>query len=381
MSYRSSSLTNDALDRLFGYNNNSTDNSVFMQQIPSNSSNISSQLTKLFGGQDEQLQNLTLTDPLFSMSDSTLDKPFVEPEELQQNVFSSKQLALPEESRQNVFSSKQLVLPEESQQNLSSNKQLVLSEESKQNVLASIPSIDAVSKSIVYHIVIDSAFTLDLKAIKPYTHGRIRAFNREANRIPVTLDLSDAERIANKVAIEISKRGSSSSNAYPVLGVVILQIELDNSESSNANIYQDHAKRDYGLLREHMKNSNHLVTYNAGGVTRGMLHQDALQNASLTHIKYVAPFKTDEHMGFAMFNMLKLNYKAIYQLKQAYTAGLTGNLHKINVENFEKKPYTVVKNPQSTIDQKGGVQIDYKQLYLEEKATYLKLKALKNKKN
>jgi hypothetical protein len=247
------------------------------------------------------------------------------------------------------------------------------------------------SNHVVYHIVVDSVCSLNLRAIKPYTHGNMRAFNKQAGRIPVTLDLNDAEEIAAKIVREIDNRGSSSTNAYPIFGAIILKIELANLPSHYADVYRGGAKRDYGLLQEHMNNENQLVVYNAGGKNRGMLHPNAMENAKLSEIKYVIAFRNvDEHMGFAMLNSLKLDYHDIYQMKKAYKAGLNGQSHVLDEIQSVHKPYAPQEQPMSNIVAEpvvesfpqvlaGGSQIDYKQLYLEEKATYLKLKAIKDR--
>jgi len=332
MNNKSSSITNNALERLFG--NDTTENNspnVFMPQT--------TQLEKLFG--DVPLSSNSLSDIGMSATESTYQLP--------QNSPVATTFVQPVLNFNNV--------------------------EPETNI---VPSLQT-SKNTVYHVMVDSSCTLDLNEIKPYTHGRLRSFNKEVNRIPVTMSLDDAENIAKKIATEINKRGSSSTNIYPIFGLVILQIELDNLPLHNADIYKNNAQRDYGMLRDHVDKL--LVTYNAGNVNRGLLHPNALKNAHISHIKYVITFpQMDEHTGFAMLNMLKLKHTTIYQMKHAYKAGLMDQLHKLNVSQPVNSPYVPQSQPMSSQNLTGGSEIDYKQLYLEEKATYLKLKALKNKK-
>jgi hypothetical protein len=323
------------------------------------------------------------------------------------------------------------------------------------------------SKHTVYHVVVDSVCSLNLRSIKPYTHGNMRAYNKQANRIPVTLSLDDAKLIAEKIAKEIDARGGSSTNAYPIFGTIILQIEIEGVHLHHANVYTGGAKRDYNLLNDHLNEQNQFVVYNAGNVQRGMLHENALANAKLVAIKYEIAFRPDEHLGFALLNSLKLNNKDLQEMKKAYAAGLNGEMHMLQphvapvatyvpqtqpqslsrglgsrpqatingskllssnhsameeqqrssrqqskslenlfslstgqtVESQLSRPLSrPLSKPQTDIQQNSfyssvvpalpeenqtqpleGGFIDYKKLYLEEKATYLKLKALKNK--
>lgn len=374
MSHKSSLLTNEALDRLFGYNKTnkhsvggSSDNDVFLQQIPSSGS---ANLNALFGHD-------TTMSPVQS-SELPLSEQTVEPHS-QSFHNSSLSNTLPATLEDLLQANHSQNLDQVALQHESELTALREEEQRKQMELNKIRTEEARVSNLykenshtVYHIVVDSTCTLNLESINPYTHGRMRAFNKTASRIPVTLSLQDAQSIAHKIVKEIDNRGSSSTNAYPIFGAIILEIKLDDLQSNYADVYRGGAKRDYGLLNEHMNDTNQLVIYNAGGVNRGMLHPDAMKKAKLSAIKYEVVFKNvDEHMGFAMLNALKLNNRDIQEMKKAYRSG---EMHVIQEKITAPQQYV----PQEQLmSQQGGSQIDYKQLYLEEKALYQQLKSIK----
>lgn len=383
MSHKSSLLTNEALDRLFGYNKTnkhsvggSGENDVFLQQIPSSGP---AHLNELFGNDTTmspvQSSDLPLSEPTveqpypqsFHHSSASNTLPATLEDLLQANHSQNlEQAALNRETVTKHEAELTTLREEEQRKQLELNK--IRMEEAR------VSNLYKGNSHTVYHIVVDSACSLNLELIKPYTHGRMRAFNKTAGRIPVTLSLEDAQSIAKKIVTEIDNRGSSSTNAYPIFGAIILEIKLDDLQSNYADVYRGGAKRDYGLLNDHMNDANQLVIYNAGGVNRGMLHPDAMRKAKLSGIKYEVVFKVDEHMGFAMLNALKLNNHDIQEMKKAYRAG--GQMHIIQDKISAPLQYAPQEQPVS-LNLSGGSQIDYKQLYLEEKALYQQLKAMK----
>lgn len=388
MSHKSSLLTNEALDRLFGYNKTnkypvggSNDPNVFLQQIPSSGT---SSLNALFGNDTTmspvQSSDLPLSEQTIEPHAQSFHQSNVEPIQTFHN--SSASSALPATLEDLLQSNRNPVLDQVTSNKYETDLTAIrLEEQQKQAELNKLRAEEERLSNLyqgnahtVYHIVIDSACSLNLSAIKPYTHGNMRSLNKQAGRIPVTLSLQDAESIAQKIATEIDNRGASSTNAYPIFGTIILEIKLDNVQSHFADVYRGGAKRDYGLLNEHMNDDKPLVIYNAGGVNRGMLHPNAMATAKLSAIKYQVAFRNvDEHVGFAMFNMLKLNHRDIQEMKKAYKSG---QLHTINDKITTGAPQQYVPQEQP-VSLTGGSQLDYKQLYLEEKALYQQLKQIK----
>lgn len=229
------------------------------------------------------------------------------------------------------------------------------------------------NEQYAYHVVIDSVCNLDLKSIKPYTHGHLRSFNKEHGLIPVTFSLDDAKVISKKIVTEIDNRGSSSTNAYPIFGTIILKIKLA-SHPELANVYSGGGKRDYNLLKTHINNGSQIISYLANGVTRAMLNPSAFAEAKLEELYYDIVFdNVDEHVGFAILNSLKLKHHDLYQMKKAYKAGLHNESCQYEAHLNMRQKYMPQKQPVS------GGYVDYEKLYMNEKAGYLRMKELYKK--
>lgn len=221
---------------------------------------------------------------------------------------------------------------------------------------SNLPLENALKQHYVYHIVPDCNFKLKFSSVNTYTHGNIRNSINKQEKIPVTFDLNDAKHIATKLLKDIDNRGHmSTEKRYPVFGVVILKLRLDNVTDQDLNIYTQTGKREYSALAT----DKDLVMYNAADIKRGLISKDAFKTAVLVSALYVNNYpEITKHLGFVLLNSFGMLSEDLEALSKIYDSSVTG------VE------YEFKNQMGGGLNEKELEKVYYK-LYMKEKARYL----------
>lgn len=272
--------------------------------------------------------------------------------------------------------------------------------------------------NLVYHIILDSEISKISRKDKEFwqyggveipasssVQGRIRKALQNSVLIPVLYNLEEAKKVAEKLMKTVKAKGCTVDGKCVVRGVVVVGLHLpsDIGEPVTVNVNKTGGKRDYSSLPL----DNKFITYDVLGNKRGLLSKDLLHKCKLNGVLYVLDNSiTDDSLHFAVLgNVQGIKPKELRLLKKLASRGEFRDKY-VPVSQWSKIDETLSDTPAECVNNREGLSavpnkdrssrqsavvstelvggyrndIDYKPLYKQEKAKYLKLKKLAKQK-
>jgi hypothetical protein len=252
----------------------------------------------------------------------------------------------------------------------------------------------------VFHVICDSDFDINLENEKmsfnfdkyrPSVLGKIRNLYNydEKIGIPVVYDLKDAIDLANRMATIASVEGTIKGKKHPIFGAIVLEFDIGSMKQNHydykndiINIKKHDDENDYSMFRNFTEFASGVMSYvvepddskkniDTGKTksppvfgTRGFIPYRSLNQMKLVSARYGNKFEdVPQNVGFYLFNQIKdLDEDDLIELKKIYKNNVYYNGYSEN-NNLH------------------GGDINYYNKYISEKAKYLKLKKLAQKRN
>jgi hypothetical protein len=166
--------------------------------------------------------------------------------------------------------------------------------------------------------------------------GSIAQYMTMQNKsLPVLFSLNDAIVCAKKLINNIIEKGTSDNNTmknYPILGAIILKIEL--SDDMKVNFHKDgimslklNGRRDYNKLLDNKLGVDISVyqttnIVNNMKVYRGVIHNNGMEKMKVVEGRYVLNSNNmNQQIGFSILNSYShIKGKHIKKLKEMYDA-------------------------------------------------------------